>query len=286
MALTSEEKIRTSVLAIFRNLDFLKRVYAKSRRENREYLIVLGKNIRKFYAGEQNEVSIDYVQKFRPENIYAILHTHPNGHYAPSFQDILATDYILLRYALHSIHGVVAENKLILYNHYTIDTTKLSNVFASNLAPTLSTEDRIRIAGAITINTKNLDLSTIPSTIDYFVGWLIYWRVLLFDTFFFNFKELNMYDILKRYALFINRGRQTVDWLDGKKEANVFWFIPEIDTTKGTALWYKVYEFAAEDKVYKAVLRSCGDVTEIEGIKAIELVQQCKTKKLCRVIEK
>lgn len=280
MALTSEEKIRKSILEIFRNIDFLKEVYAKSKREGREYLVILGNKIKKYYRGEPNEVSTDYVQEFRPEEVYAILHTHPRGPCLPSFQDLLAADYVLFKYSTLSIHGVICDTKLILYNHHTINTDALNHAFA--LAPVLTDEDKIKMSGAITVNINPLDLSTIPDVVDHFVGWMIYWRVLGHDTYFFNFDSLNMYNVLKRYSLFISRGRQLVDW-NGKKEANIYWFVPEINK-RGTARIFKVYEFVVEDKIYKAIIQDYGDDTEIDGIKAIDLIEQCKTKKLCRVI--
>lgn len=283
--MVSDEKIRKSVLAIFRNIDIINNLFEKSQREEREYLIVIADQVR-FFAGERGEVSIDYVKDFDPDSVRAVLHTHPRGPSVPSIQDLLATNYALVKYSIFALHGVITRGTLALYNYYSINEDMLTQVLAKSSVSTLTDEDKLRISGAVFMSTNPLDITRIPEIIDYFVGWYAYWKVQTFDTFEFNFDELRVYNALKRNALFLDKGKQTIEWYDGKRQAEVYWWIPEVNTKRNTAFWYKVYEFVYENTPFKVVLQSYGDVdiSELGGIKPQELVAMCETRRFCRVI--
>ncbi|ALG96906.1 protease [Acidianus rod-shaped virus 2] len=279
----SRSKVRSNVLTIFKNLDFLKDVYQKSKSTDREYLIVLGEWFSDYYQGDKGSADLSPLQKYMPETVYAVLHTHPRGPDAPSVQDMIVTDYILWKFDKSTIYGVISNNRLILYNYYTIDGPKLNKVFANDLATKLSSIEKFEIANPYVVNIDNFNILDLPDIIDHFALWEVYWKILGHDTFIFNYDDLDLYNKLKQNAVFIPRGRQIVDF-EGKREANIGWIALEADTGRHTAWFYKVFEFVVEDNMYKVILQDYGDNEEIDGVKFEDIIGECKKKQFCRVV--
>lgn len=254
-----------------------------SLKEGREYLIIIGDRIKDSYKGNQHDVSLEPLQKYYKNQVSAVLHTHPFGPRTPSVQDLIAVDYILWNLDRTVVHGVVSDNTLVLYNYYTIDTPKLNKVFASLLSGELPTEERFNIAHPYVIDINKFDITVLPDVVDHFAIWQMYWKIINHDTFFIEYQDLALYEKFKENSLFVPRGRQEVKF-NGTKEANIYWLIPEIDTEVNKAWFYKVYEFTANDQIYKVMLQDYGQSKEVDDIKVEDIIKECKKKKLCRII--
>ncbi|QJF12310.1 hypothetical protein QIT30_gp34 [Saccharolobus solfataricus rod-shaped virus 1] len=279
----SRSKVRNNVLTIFKNLDFLKDVYQKSKTTDREYLIVLGEWFSDYYQGDKGSADLSPLQKYMPETVHAILHTHPRGPDAPSIQDMIATEYILWKFDKLAIHGIISNNNLILYNYYTVDTTRLNKVFANDLATKLTPAEKFGIAHPYVVNIGNFNILSLPDIIDHFALWEIYWRILGHGLYIFEYQDLDLYNKLKEKAVFIPRGRQEVYWY-GRREANIGWLALELDADRHKAWFYKVSEFVVGDNMYKVILQDYGFTNEIDNIKFEDIIEECKKKQFCRVI--
>ncbi|MCY0851070.1 hypothetical protein [Sulfuracidifex metallicus] len=276
------DEIRGNLLTIFKNLGFLKDVFSKSKAEDREYLIVLGDWFSDYYAGDKGSADLEPLDRYNPETVRAILHTHPRGPDVPSVQDLVVSEYILWKYDKSTIYGIISNNRLVLYSYYTIDTPRLNKVFANDLASKLSPIEKFEIAHPYVVNIDNFNILSLPDIIDHFALWEVYWRILGHDTFIFNYDDLDLYNKFKQNTVYIPVGRQVVDW-NGKREANVGWTILEVDADKHVAWFYKTFEFTVDDNVYKVVLQDYGEKGEEDGIKFGDIIEECKKKEFCRV---
>lgn len=264
---TEEEE---NVTSIYKNINFLKKIFDQSKKEGAEYLIVLGKNFADYYKGEERKVGedtlLEILSKYKPEEILAIIHTHPKGPAEPSINDLLMARNVLVNNK-NTIHGILAENddgklQLIMYNYWTIDGSRLAKMLSrfldNGVKPTR--EEKLKVANAYVTNIEDFDASKIPEIADHFALWRYYWLIDTSDLFVFGPENIDIYKKLKEKALFIPTGRD-----EG-------WLVLGVDASGAEPIVYKVKE--CKDKVTLKSTRH-----EFSPI----IVEWCKEKPMCRV---